>query len=82
MIDHSLAGKEMLQTLLSEQAGRQVQIQDKVKGEKNRYLQLAQTNASVALTTQLKQQGRIEERYQALQQLLYGQNPTNGMFRY
>lgn len=71
VIDHSLAGKEMLQTLLSEQAGRQVQIQDKVKGEKNRYLQLAQTNASVALTTQLKQQGRIEERYQALQQLLH-----------
>lgn len=71
VIDHSLAGKEMLQTLLSEQAGRQVHIQDKVKGEKNRYLQLAQTNASVALTTQLKQQGRIEERYQALQQLLH-----------
>ncbi|BFQ92465.1 excinuclease ABC subunit UvrC [Gallibacterium anatis] len=71
VIDHSLSGKEMLQTLLSEQAGRQVQIQDKVKGEKNRYLQLAQTNASVALTTQLKQQGRIEERYQALQQLLH-----------
>lgn len=71
VIDPSLAGKEMLQTLLSEQAGRQVQIQDKVKGEKNRYLQLAQTNASVALTTQLKQQGRIEERYQALQQLLH-----------
>ncbi|MEH8044936.1 excinuclease ABC subunit UvrC [Gallibacterium anatis] len=71
VIVHSLAGKEMLQTLLSEQAGRQVQIQDKVKGEKNRYLQLAQTNASVALTTQLKQQGRIEERYQALQQLLH-----------
>ena len=71
VIDHSLAEKEMLQTLLSEQAGRQVQIQDKVKGEKNRYLQLAQTNASVALTTQLKQQGRIEERYQALQQLLH-----------
>lgn len=71
VIDHSLAGKEMLQTLLSEQAGRQVQIQDKVKGEKNRYLQLAQTNASVALTTQLKQQGRIEERYQALRQLLH-----------
>ncbi len=71
VIDHSLAGKEMLQTLLSEQAERQVQIQDKVKGEKNRYLQLAQTNASVALTTQLKQQGRIEERYQALQQLLH-----------
>lgn len=71
VIDHSLAGKEMLQTLLSEQAGRQVQIQDKVKGEKNRYLQLAQTNASVALITQLKQQGRIEERYQALQQLLH-----------
>ncbi|KGQ29360.1 excinuclease ABC subunit UvrC [Gallibacterium anatis] len=71
VIDHSLAEKEMLQTLLSEQAGRQVQIQDKVKGEKNRYLQLAQTNASVALTTQLKQQGRIEERYQALRQLLH-----------
>ena len=71
VIDHNRYTYKMLQTLLSEQAGRQVQIQDKVKGEKNRYLQLAQTNASVALTTQLKQQGRIEERYQALQQLLH-----------
>ncbi|OBW91591.1 excinuclease ABC subunit C [Gallibacterium genomosp. 3] len=70
VLDHTLADKSMLETLLSEQAGRQIQIQDKVKGDKNRYLQLAQTNAKVALTTQLQQQGRIEERYQTLQSLL------------
>ncbi|OBW92408.1 excinuclease ABC subunit UvrC [Gallibacterium salpingitidis] len=70
VLDHTLADKEMLAALLSEQAGRQIQIQDKVKGDKQRYLQLARTNAKVALSTQLQQQSRIEERYQALQTLL------------
>ena len=71
VLDHSLPDKAMLETLLSEQAGRQIQIQDKVKGEKNRYLQLAQTNAKSALSVQLQQHSRIEERYQALQALLH-----------
>ncbi|MFZ7157242.1 excinuclease ABC subunit UvrC, partial [Avibacterium avium] len=70
IVDHKLAEKAQLETLLAEQAGRKVQIQDSAKGEKSKYLQLAQMNAQAALVTQLKQSTLIHERYQALQALL------------
>ncbi|UXN35665.1 excinuclease ABC subunit UvrC [Avibacterium paragallinarum] len=70
IVDHKLAEKAQLESLLSEQAGRKVQIQDSAKGEKSKYLQLAQMNAQAALVTQLKQSTLINERYQALQDLL------------
>ncbi|MFZ7216355.1 excinuclease ABC subunit UvrC [Avibacterium avium] len=70
IVDHKLAEKAQLETLLAEQAGRKVQIQDSAKGDKSKYLQLAQMNAKAALITQLKQSTLIHERYQALQALL------------
>ncbi|MFZ7236417.1 excinuclease ABC subunit UvrC [Avibacterium gallinarum] len=70
IVDHKLAEKAQLETLLAEQAGRKVQIQDSAKGDKSKYLQLAQMNAKAALVTQLKQSALIHERYQALQALL------------
>ncbi|MFZ7200490.1 excinuclease ABC subunit UvrC [Avibacterium avium] len=70
IVDHKLAEKAQLESLLSEQAGRKVQIQDSAKGDKSKYLQLAQMNAKAALVTQLKQSTLIHERYQALQALL------------
>ncbi|MCW9709424.1 excinuclease ABC subunit UvrC [Avibacterium sp. 21-586] len=70
IVDHKLAEKAQLETLLAEQAGRKVQIQDIAKGDKSKYLQLAQMNAKAALVTQLKQSTLIHERYQALQELL------------
>ncbi|MFZ7108632.1 excinuclease ABC subunit UvrC [Avibacterium avium] len=70
IVDHKLAEKAQLETLLAEQAGRKVQIQDSAKGDKSKYLQLAQMNAKAALVTQLKQSTLIHERYQALQALL------------
>ncbi|UXN37698.1 excinuclease ABC subunit UvrC [Avibacterium paragallinarum] len=70
IVDHKLAEKAQLESLLSEQAGRKVQIQDSAKGDKSKYLQLAQMNAKAALVTQLKQSTLLHERYQALQDLL------------
>ncbi|MFU2080340.1 excinuclease ABC subunit UvrC [Avibacterium endocarditidis] len=70
IVDHKLAEKAQLETLLAEQAGRKVQIQDSAKGDKSKYLQLAQMNAKAALVTQLKQSTLIHERHQALQALL------------
>ncbi len=70
IVDHKLAEKAQLEILLAEQAGRKVQIQDSAKGDKSKYLQLAQMNAKAALVTQLKQSTLIHERYQALQALL------------
>ncbi|UAY78522.1 excinuclease ABC subunit UvrC [Pasteurella canis] len=70
VVDHKLVEKNELEILLTQQAGRKVQIQDHAKGNKSQYLQLAQMNAKSALATQLKQTNLIQERYQALQTLL------------
>lgn len=70
IVDHVLNEKHELEVLLTEQAGRKVNIQDNVKGNKSKFLHLAQMNAQAALVTQLKQANLIQERYQALQELL------------
>lgn len=70
IVDHPLTEKCGLEMLLSEQAGRKVSIQDKVKGNKSKYLQLAQMNAQAALNLKLKENTLIGERYQALANLL------------
>ena len=70
IVDHKLDEKKDLETLLSEQAGRKVSIQDNAKGSKSKYLQLAQVNAKAALITQIKQASLMQERYEALQTLL------------
>lgn len=70
IVDHKLEAKEEIETLLTEQAGHKVSIQDNAKGTKSKYLQLAQMNANAALTLKLKETTLISERYQALQDLL------------
>ncbi|PVX40620.1 excinuclease ABC subunit C [Pasteurella langaaensis DSM 22999] len=78
VVDHKFDEKEELETLLTEQAGRKVAIQDSAKGNKSKYLHLAQMNAKAALTLKLKETTLISERYQALQNLL-GMEKINRM---
>ena len=70
IVDQKLEEKADLETLLSNQAGRKVIIQDHAKGDKSKYLQLAQVNAKAALVTKLKQSTLQHDRYAALQELL------------
>ncbi|WP_439238425.1 excinuclease ABC subunit UvrC [Lonepinella sp. BR2919] len=70
IVDHKLDEKAELESLLSDQVGRKVVIQDNSKGNKSKYLQLAQMNAKAALTLKLKETSLISERYLALQNLL------------
>ncbi|QLB44298.1 excinuclease ABC subunit UvrC [Mannheimia pernigra] len=70
VIDQAVSEKIALEAVLSQQAGHKVTILNKVRGEKGRYLALAQTNAMAALNVQLKQEERIHTRYEALQAVL------------
>ena len=70
IVDCKLEEKNELETLLTEQAGRKVVIQESVRGDKGKYLQLAQVNAKAALAVQLKQHANLSERYKALCELL------------
>lgn len=71
VIDHQLSESKALSEILSEQAGHKVSILDNaIRGDKQRYLALARTNAMAALALQLKQESHIQSRYQALKEML------------
>jgi len=71
LLDFSLPEKDLLAESLSEMAGRKVQIQSKPRGDRARYLKLARTNASTALTTKLAQQSTIHQRLAELAKTLH-----------
>lgn len=70
LLDFSLPEKDLLADSLSEIAGRKVLIQSKPRGDRARYLKLARTNASTALTTKLAQQSTIHQRLAELAKTL------------
>lgn len=70
IVDHELNEKTDWEQLLSTQAGHKVKISYIVKGDKAKYLQLAQINAKAELVNQLKQANLIQERYAKLEALL------------
>lgn len=70
LLDFSLPEKDLLAESLSELAGRKIQIQSKPRGDRARYLKLARTNATTALTTKLSQQSTIHQRLAELAKVL------------
>nr|WP_314268230.1 excinuclease ABC subunit UvrC [uncultured Moellerella sp.] len=70
LLDFALPDKDLLANSLSELAGRKIQIQANPRGVRARYLKLARTNASIALTTKLAQQSTVHQRLMALAKVL------------
>ncbi|MCG7861504.1 MAG: excinuclease ABC subunit UvrC [Candidatus Thiodiazotropha endolucinida] len=70
ILNHRLAEKGLLEEVLSQQAERRVRISSRVRGERARWLKMAQGNAELALQARLSAQAGMEERLQALQQAL------------
>lgn len=66
----SLVNEAELSEALSAQAGRKIHIQQAKRGEKARYVALAQKNAEIAAASRLSLKEQISARYQALCQLL------------
>ncbi|WMQ73706.1 MAG: UvrABC system protein C [Sodalis sp.] len=70
LLDFTLPEKMLLAALLSEQAGKKIQIQTQPRGDRVRYLKLASTNAATALVAKLSQQSTLHQRLAALAELL------------
>ncbi len=70
LLDFSLPEKDLLAESLSEMAGRKVYIQSKPRGDRARYLKLARTNATTALTTRLSERSTIHQRMSELAKTL------------
>jgi len=70
LLDFSLPEKDLLAESLSEMAGRKIYIQSKPRGDRARYLKLARTNATTALTTRLSERSTIHQRLAELAKTL------------
>ncbi|SET08000.1 excinuclease ABC subunit UvrC [Thorsellia anophelis] len=70
LIDFTLPEIDLLAHSLSQSAGRKIEIQSKPRGDRAKYLQLASTNAKIALSTKLVQKSTISDRLTALAEVL------------
>ena len=61
---------ELLQSALSEQAGHKVQLAWRLRGERARWVQMAEANADTALRSRLASRAGMQQRLEALQDAL------------
>ncbi len=71
--------REPLEQALGEQAGHRVRIIARPRGERARWLQMARTNAEMAVQARLASRGAAEQRLEALQQALDLESPPRRM---
>ncbi len=70
LVSHPFDDRQVIETVLYEQSGHKVVIKDKVRGERARWLQMAQTNAQTALMSRLSNRASIIKRFEDLQDVL------------
>ena len=75
LVNQALEDAELLQTVLSEESGRRVQISHKLRGERSRWVEMAVTNAENALNTQIATKSTVLRRFEALQDILQLDSP-------
>ncbi|HQU15607.1 MAG: excinuclease ABC subunit C [Chromatiales bacterium 21-64-14] len=70
LVNHPLDDAPLLETALGAQAGHRVTISHRVRGERARWLRMAQTNAECALDAQLASRAGMAGRMQHLREVL------------
>ena len=70
VLGHPIADVELFEKVFGELAGRRVEIKTSVRGDRARYLELAQKNAMLALQSQLSSAATQQARMKSLQDLL------------
>lgn len=70
LLDQELAESDALAEVLSEQAGRRVQLSSRLRGERARWVEMARTNAAQALASHLASKTQLLARFEALQEAL------------
>jgi len=68
VISAQIAEKPLLEAALSEVAGRKVSIGDNVRGQRNRWVSLAMTNAEQSLGGHLATRNNTNQRFEALRE--------------
>ncbi len=70
ILSRRLEDAELIEAVLSRQAGRKVRLSSGVRGERARWLKMAEGNAEIALQARLSARMDMEDRVQALQNVL------------
>ena len=70
LVSHPFEDQALIETVLKEQSGHKVDIRDKVRGERLRWLQMAQANAKTALLSRLSNKASVVERFKELKKAL------------
>ena len=74
IVNNELPDSDLLQQVLTERAGNNITISCRVRGDRARWIQMAENNAKTALTNQLANQASIVQRFEALQDVLSLEN--------
>ncbi|WP_455219673.1 excinuclease ABC subunit UvrC [Kaarinaea lacus] len=74
IVNGELPDIELLQQVLTERAGNNITISCRVRGDRARWIQMAENNAKTALSNQLANQASILQRFEALQDVLSLEN--------
>lgn len=70
ILNHEVQDRDVIEEVLSGQRGRRVALSVQVRGERARWLRMAETNAEQALASRLGSRAGIRARYEALQEAL------------
>ena len=70
LVSHPFDDQSIIEGILREQSEHKVEIKDKVRGDRARWLQMAQANAQTALLSRLSNRASVIERFEALQEAL------------
>ncbi|MGD8309446.1 MAG: excinuclease ABC subunit UvrC, partial [Chromatiales bacterium] len=79
IVSHEPADVEVLEAVLAAQGGRKVGIRSSVRGERARWLEMAERNASLALDARLASRSGMRERLEALQDAIELDEPPARM---
>ena len=71
LVHRELPERELVESVLSEQAGHKVTISHKLRAERARWIRMAETNVEDALSRQLLNKAGMRQRYEALQEALH-----------
>ena len=70
IINHELEDAQLLQQVLSDRAGHKVKLSVNVRGERARWVKMAENNASVTLSNELANKASLLKRFEDLQDVL------------
>jgi excinuclease ABC subunit C len=70
LVNDDLADRELLETAFSDRAGRKIRIRSRVRGERARWVEMAQTNAGHALQLRVASATSLARQFDALREAL------------